>query len=148
MLLDDRTASLDVVPMRTGDDRRTDLAANPIDPAHVLEGAPEARAMVLSTSGDGLTSGLWDCTAGRFRWYFGSDEIVHIIEGEVLVEDQTGGVVTLRPGDVAHFASGTVTTWTVPDYVKKFYVDRVLPGDPLSRAVRRLRRLVGRLRGR
>ena len=129
-----------------GDDRRTELVAGPMPAMTILEGTPVARALLLSTDGEGLTSGLWDCTAGRFSWAFGTDEIVHILEGEVTIADERGEAFTLRPGDVAHFAAGTTTSWTVPSYVKKFYVDRALPGDPASRAARFVRRTAARRR--
>ncbi len=106
---------------------RDDLQPAPI-PAHdVLEGAPVARALQLTCSGDGLSSGLWDCTAGRFRWWYGTDEIVHVLEGEVHVERGDGSLLVLLPGDVAYFEPGESTVWYVPDYVKKFCINRPLP---------------------
>lgn len=130
--------------LQTGHDGRTDLLPAPTAAMEVLDGTPTPRALLLSHGPEGLTSGLWDCTAGRFRWTYGSDEIVHVLEGGVIVEDADGRAVTLGPGDVAHFAAGTVYTWTVPEYVRKLYVDRALPADPLSRAVRALRRIAAR----
>lgn len=133
-------------PPQSGDDRRTELVAGPMPSMTILDGAPVARSLLLTTDGEGLTSGLWDCTAGRFRWAFGTDEIVHVVEGEVSIEDETGGTLVLRPGDVAHFAAGSTTVWSVPSYVKKFYVDRALPADPASRAARLIRRTAARRR--
>jgi len=127
-------------PVLVGDDRRTDLTEKAINPAHVLSGEPEARALVLSRADDSVVSGLWECTAGRFAWYYGSDEVIHVVEGEAHLTDDLGRTFTLRPGDVAHFRPGTRLTWEVPVYVKKFFVDTTPPGDPLSRGVRALRR--------
>jgi uncharacterized cupin superfamily protein len=92
----------------------------PIDPSWIIEGAPTARVAQLGRSRDGLTwTDLWDCTAGRFRWHYGPDETVHVIEGEAIVTDADGHVWTLRPGDVVTFRAGTKAQWHVPEYIRK-----------------------------
>src|SRR3954451_13210007 len=128
----------------TADARRSDLAAAPITAAHVIDGAPEARSVRLTASDDGLISTyLWDCTAGRFHWYFGVDEIVHVLDGEVHVTDDAGTTVTLRAGDVAHFPLHSHTVWHVPAYVRKLAFHRNPKPAPLPlRAARRLRRVL------
>jgi uncharacterized cupin superfamily protein len=101
------------------------LEPAPIVPADVIDGAPVARGRQLSSSADGrLTTHHWECTAGTFICRFGYDEIVHIIEGEVRIEDPAGRRQLLRAGDVAHFPRGTSAVWTVPEYVLKFAVLR------------------------
>jgi uncharacterized protein len=124
----------------TGDARRRDLDHAPITVAHVIEGEPTARSTKLTESADGLVSThVWDCTAGRFHWYFGVDEIVHILDGEVHVTDDHGQTVVRRPGDVGHFALHSHSVWHVPDYVCKFAVHRA--PKPVSLPVRALRKL-------
>ncbi|HEY8617923.1 cupin domain-containing protein [Phenylobacterium sp.] len=114
------------------------LQPAPIRPEWILEGAPLARSAELSRSPDGTAmTALWDCTAGAFNWFFAGDETVHIVEGEVIVEDEAG-VRTLRPGDVALFPAGTWARWTVPRYVRKVAFCR----DPLPRPVLKLVQLV------
>jgi uncharacterized cupin superfamily protein len=125
----------------TADARSRDLAPAPISPAHVLEGEPVAQAAQLTVSDDGrISTYLWDCTAGRFHWYFGVDEIVHILDGEVNVTDDTGRTVRLAAGDVGHFPVGSHTVWHVPTYVRKLAFHRT-PRLPM-RAARRLRRML------
>ena len=131
------------------DTSRTDLAPLPIEPSRIKQGAPVARAITLSESPDSLlTVGLWDCTAGTFVWIFSSDEIVHIVEGEVRVRE---GATThvLVPGRLAYFPRGLETIWEVPAYVKKLFILRAPP--PPTRLDRWLaavkRRLPGRNRG-
>lgn len=103
---------------------RGDLADAPIEPSWVREGKPVARASTFTESPDGLlTTGIWDCTAGTFRWIYGSDEIVHILEGEVTVKDGTR-THHLVAGSVCYFPQGAETLWTVPKYVKKIFVLR------------------------
>jgi uncharacterized protein len=128
----------------TADATRRDLGEAPIRADHVLDGAPIARSTCLTSSTDGrISTHLWDCTAGRFRWIFGVDEIVHILDGEVHVTDHEGRTATLRTGDVGHFALGSHTVWDVPDYVRKLAVHRTPKPRPLPlRAARRLRTLV------
>ena len=131
--------------LQTADDRRADLQPKPVRPEWIVAGAPVARALVLSDDGDGLVTGLWDCTAGTFEWHYASDEVIHVVDGEATLELENGQLLNLSAGDIAHFSPGTKVTWYVDRYVKKFYVDRILPGDPLSRTVRGLRALAKRL---
>ncbi|WP_445150977.1 cupin domain-containing protein [Baekduia sp. Peel2402] len=129
--------------IRTGDARRVDLDLSPITPEHVLEGEPIARSTQLTASDCGaVTTYVWDCTAGRFHWYFGVDEVVHILDGEVHVTDDDGTQHVLRAGDVGHFPLGSHSIWHVPEYVRKFAVHRAPARRPLvRRAAGRVRRL-------
>ena len=43
---------------------------------------------------------MWDCTAGRFYWYYDFDETAHILEGEATITDANGRVWQVKPGDV------------------------------------------------
>jgi uncharacterized cupin superfamily protein len=102
-----------------------ELAPMPIDPAWVLEGTPTARGTVLTQSQNRLlSSGFWSCTAGKFKWVFGWDEFVHVLEGEVTIREENGPTHVLKAGDVAHFPIGLTTYWHVPNYVRKFFVLR------------------------
>jgi uncharacterized cupin superfamily protein len=92
----------------------------PIDPSWILSGTPHARSGAHSRAEDGCAvTGIWDCTAGSFRWFFGWDETVMIIEGEVHITAEDGTERTLRAGDVAFFAGGTWASWRVDNYVRK-----------------------------
>ncbi|MBN9083930.1 MAG: hypothetical protein BGP04_16975 [Rhizobiales bacterium 62-17] len=96
------------------------LEPAPINSDWILAGSPEARSVEVFRSADGAaTCNVWDCTAGTFKWYFGVDETVHILQGEVEVTAQDGSVRVLKPGDVAFFASGTWATWRIDTYVRK-----------------------------
>ncbi len=67
---------------------------------------------------------VWDCTAGKFRWFFGGDEIVHIIEGEVIVSGDGAPRAYPQARDAALFRAGTWATWHVPHYVRKHAICR------------------------
>lgn len=118
----------------------------PIEPSWILSGDPKARSALHSISEDGAaTTTVWDCTAGSFRWHFGWDETVLILEGSVDVTAEDGSRRTLAAGDVAFFAAGTTAVWEIPVYVRKLaFCRRPFPA-PVSAALRlrdRLRDLV------
>lgn len=120
---------------------------SPLPPEWILEGNPVARSLPLTRASDGnLSSGLWDCQAGKFTFIFGYDEIVHILEGEVTVEEK-GRTRTLQAGDVAFFPEGLETRWTVPRYVKKLAVFRSVRHSIMARVQRKLKRLMVGLLG-
>jgi len=112
---------------------RGDLVDQPIEPSWIREGAPVARAITLTESPDGLlTTGIWDCTAGTFTWIFQTDEIVHILEGEVTVKDGSR-THKLVAGSVCYFPQGLETIWEVRQYVKKTFVLRAPQRSRLRR---------------
>lgn len=96
------------------------LKACPINADWIIEGAPVARAQLLSRSDDGTASSLiWDCTAGKFNWYYDIDETVYLLEGSVIVRDDAGVEHRLKAGDHAIFRAGSHAVWHVEDYVRK-----------------------------
>jgi uncharacterized cupin superfamily protein len=128
------------------DIRRDEFADAPIPAEQVIEGAPVARSCDLHSSRQaGVSMNLWDCTAGRFRWHYGSDELVEILEGEVRVTDAEGAQRVLRPGDTAHFPAGTSFVWEVPEYVKKLAIHRAAKALP-DRILWKLTRMLSRRR--
>lgn len=129
-----------------------ELAPDAINPDWVIDGTPQIRCSWWSSDTDGLASNfVWDCTAGKFRWYFGSDETVHIITGEVEVSSDNMPPTWLRAGDAAIFRAGTWATWHVPRYVRKHAVLRTNLPWPLRKQVtvgRRAKHLLRRVLGR
>ena len=114
----------------------------PIPAADIIEGRPRARSWELHTSRPGgVSMNYWDCTAGRFSWHYGTDEMIQVLEGEVHVTREDGRIDTLRAGDIAHFPPGSTAVWEVPEYVRKLAFHRnpqTLPDRVLSRVVRML----------
>lgn len=133
--------------IQTGSISRTDFVSTPLEPTWILAGNPAARSIPLARAEDGnLSCGLWDCQAGKFKFIFPTDEIIHILEGEVTIEE-AGASHTLRVGDVAFFPEGLVSYWTVPNYVKKYAIFRSV-SDPLSTKIyRRLKAMFKSLFG-
>ncbi|WP_415976596.1 cupin domain-containing protein [Rhodococcus sp. 077-4] len=113
------------------------LEASPIEPTWILEGSPQARVAQWSESIDGTTTtNVWDCTAGRFRWYFSVDEIVHIMDGSVTVSSEEHAPRTLVAGDAALFRAGTWSEWHVESYVRKHAILRQHLPAPVSFALK------------
>lgn len=127
-----------------------DLGPRPIDPEWLLDGTPQTRARSLPfTDTASLFGTIWETTAGRFEWHYGSDELVAILEGEVEITPPTGEPFTLRRGDLVFFPGGQVMHWHVPVYVKKLAIDAVGPSARLRRLAARMPfagRVVGRVR--
>jgi uncharacterized protein len=100
----------------TADPATVKLDLVPINPEWILEGAPRARADGLASSqDDAICTMVWDGGAGRFRWLYADDEIVHITSGDVAIIDER----TLSPGDMGLFPAGPTSTWHVPVNVRE-----------------------------
>jgi uncharacterized protein len=130
------------------------LGLAPINPAWIIEGNPVARNGFVASTADGNSSTwMWDCTAGKFNWYYDIDEIVYFIEGSVIIRD-TGGSHEprhLNAGDTVFFPAGSNAEWTVPNYIRKFAILRAPMSSKLlllRSAYRSLKRLVGKGDGR
>ena len=124
---DDPTVEIDVLEQtisiegaRIVRDATYGLAASPIPRAWILEGNPVARKKQLARSSDRLAGTMmWDCTAGRFNWFYDEDEIIHVLEGSVLIEDAAGARRQLQAGDTFLFPAGSRYLWTVSHYIRK-----------------------------
>ncbi len=90
----------------------------------VREGKPRSKTQWISRSSDGgVATGIWECSAGTFGWYFAVDEIVHVLDGEATVTHD-GKKVELKAGSVAYFPIGAQTEWCVPRRLRKLFVHR------------------------
>lgn len=118
------------------------LAPSPIPRSWILEGNPVARKKRLAGSSDQLaTTLMWDCTSGRFNWFYDDDEVIHVLEGCIIIEDAAGVRQRLQAGDTFLFAAGSRYHWTVPHYVRKI----AFLHPPLSREMKIIRGILKRL---
>jgi uncharacterized protein len=146
---DDPTVELDVleqtISMEGGPvlrDHAQGLVPAPIPRAWILEGNPVARKKHLASSSDRLARTLmWDCTAGRFNWFYDEDEVIHVLEGSVFIEDVAGARQRLQAGDTFLFPAGSRYLWTVSGYIRK--IAFLYP--PLSPEMRLVRGVLKRL---
>jgi len=113
-----------------------ELAPAPIPQAWILAGNPLAREKHLAASTDRLAcASMWDCTAGRFNWFYDADEIIHVLEGSVIIKDAAGVARPLQAGDTFLFPAGSRYQWNVPSYIRKIGFLHA----PLSREMRVIR---------
>ncbi|HUC48890.1 MAG TPA: cupin domain-containing protein [Xanthobacteraceae bacterium] len=125
-----------------------ELDPAPIPPDWVIEGNPQACSKRLATSADGTSTVMaWSCTAGRFKWYYTVDETIHLISGEVFVTDENDNVRRVGPGDMVFFPAGAVSTWHIPDHVRKLAVCRHSMPRLAGFALRAFNKLVGIVTG-
>ncbi len=123
-------------------DTKVALNPRPIKSEWILEGNPVARNYVLSSSKDGTASTvIWDCTAGRFNWFYSVDETVYVLEGSVRLKDAKGSRL-VKAGDSVFFPAGSSAEWTVDTYIKKVAFLR----QPLSPSYLKLRGMVRRIK--
>jgi uncharacterized cupin superfamily protein len=96
------------------------LTPRPIEPSWITEGNPQAQWCVLSQSADGLASTMvWECSEGKFNWYYDFDETVLILEGSIVLESDSMPPTRYGPGDVVFFRDGAHARWHVEGRVRK-----------------------------
>jgi uncharacterized cupin superfamily protein len=96
-----------------------------------------ARSCVLSESADGFASTIvWECSEGKFDWYYDFDETILILEGAIVLESDTMGPTRYGPGDVVFFRDGAHAKWHVEGRVKKLAFCRKTQPVLLGFAVR------------
>jgi uncharacterized cupin superfamily protein len=127
---------------------KVQLNPTAINPDWVLEGNPVTHNKLLSTSADGTASTLfWDCTAGRFHWFYDVDETAYVLEGSVTIKDKKGVARRVGAGDWIFFPKGSFAEWTVHEYVRKVAFCRSPMPGPVHFALgvyRVLKKLTGR----
>jgi uncharacterized protein len=130
-------------PIAFANPAEVELGPAPI-PAHwITEGAPQARSACLAESADGTCSVMaWSCTAGRFTWRYGGDEMLHVISGEAFVTDENGDVRRLGPGDMVFYPAGSLSSWYVPHFIRKVAVCRHSMPRPCGLLLRAWNRLI------
>lgn len=104
--------------------RPTHMPEMPVDPDEELEGTANAVGVFTATSSDDQCSaGFWSCDPGRYEFYFGYDEFVYLIEGELTVHEGDKSY-DLNPGDTAFFPQECTVIWHVKKRMTKYFVAR------------------------
>jgi uncharacterized protein len=126
----------------------TDVKLNnaPITPSWVIEGNPVAQNALISRSADGMASTIvWQCTEGKFNWFYDLDETIYILEGSIVLESDKMAPKRYGPGDVVFFKNGAHARWHVEGHVRKLaFCRRTLPNAMglAMRAVSKLNRML------
>ncbi|MGY8665505.1 cupin domain-containing protein [Bradyrhizobium sp. UFLA05-109] len=119
-----------------------DLKPSPIEPSWIIEGNPEARSHLLSTSACGTaTTLIWSCTGGKFNWYYDLDETIMILEGSMVIESDGMPPKRYGVGDVVFFREGAHAKWHIEKYVKKVAFLRQTNPVGLGYAIRAINKL-------
>ena len=96
------------------------LTPSPIKPSWIIEGNPVAQASLLSKSADGQAfTVVWQCSEGKFHWYYNFDETILILEGSIVIEGDGVPPTRYGPGDVIFFKNGAHAKWHVESQVRK-----------------------------
>ncbi|HEX5535520.1 MAG TPA: cupin domain-containing protein [Actinomycetales bacterium] len=94
------------------------LTELPADDVRV--GSPRAGSVQLGVMA-GAEVGVWEMTAGVAR-DTEEDEILVVLSGRATVQIDGGATVELKAGDVMRLESGSRTTWTVHEPLRKVYI--------------------------
>ena len=88
-----------------------------------LDGAMATLGKVYWQSDDGrVTTGVWECAAGRMRADFGDDgEMVHVVKGTILARGDDGEELTIGPGQSATFPPHWKGIWALETPMRKLY---------------------------
>ncbi|MDQ8047240.1 MAG: cupin domain-containing protein [Solirubrobacteraceae bacterium] len=115
-----------VVPVPAGRSAALDVGSVPLeplplDPAQIVEGAPETSYAVLDVSADGrVERGIWQHTPGTTT-DVEADELFVVVSGRATVEIEGGETLELAPGTVGVLRAGARTTWTVHETLRKVF---------------------------
>lgn len=92
--------------------------------AEVLDGEIRVRSSALFIGTDpGIRCGVWEASPGLSRWEFVTrGEIIHVLEGRMVVTEDGGDPVTLEAGSAAFFPIGWKGTWEIQERIRKFFV--------------------------
>ena len=97
-----------------------DLGAHAPKPTAVTEGLTEAATTTWSEGG--ITTGLWECTAGTFTAErAGYTEICTILSGRVTIQVEGEEPEEFGPGDVMVMPSGWKGVWVVHEPLRKHF---------------------------
>jgi uncharacterized cupin superfamily protein len=98
----------------------SNLTPSPIEPSWVVDGNPVAQSSLMSKSAVGLAwTVVWQCSEGKFDWYYDMDETLLILEGSIVLESDTMPPTRYGPGDTIFFRDGAHARWHVEGRVRK-----------------------------
>ena len=63
---------------------------------------------------------IWEKEVSRFDWYYDTEEVCLILEGEVTVETDEGNY-TVKAGDFVSFKPRLKCVWDITKNIKKHY---------------------------
>lgn len=87
------------------------------EPACALRG----RKIVIPGA-ESASTGIWECSPGKFRRQVQDGEIMHILAGECTFTPDGQPPLVIRAGDTVFMSPGTQGVWDIRTTVRKLYV--------------------------
>ncbi|TCT08174.1 cupin domain-containing protein [Aquabacter spiritensis] len=107
------------------DRSKSDVIAQPVDPAVVIAGAPETRAFVTyDAPAERLCAGEWEAGIGTWRIAYDEWEYCLVVSGRCIVTGDDGTRILAGPGDAFVLEPGFTGTWEVLEPMRKHWVIR------------------------
>lgn len=105
-----------------------DLEPDPLDPATIVAGSPEAFNRVVWESEDGrVIRGVWQMTPGTAT-DTEANEMFVVVSGRATITPDGGEPFDVGPGDLGVLEEGARTTWVVHETLRKAY-QIILPSE-------------------
>ncbi|RJG09207.1 cupin domain-containing protein [Pseudomonas cavernicola] len=95
------------------------------DSAPVAVPLSEPVAIASTTSverPDGVETGIWECTPGRWRRQIVQQEFCHFIQGRCTFTPDGGEPLQIQAGDALMLPANSTGTWDIQETVRKTYV--------------------------
>ncbi len=94
-----------------------------VAPEKVVTGQPQSAYKVLYTStSEDFTTGIYECTAGKWKTSYTEDEFCTLIEGKLRMTSDTGEVQEFQAPDSFLIPSGYSGLWEPLTKLRKFFV--------------------------
>ena len=92
-------------------------------PVAVPLGTPVAVTSVTCVERtDGVETGIWECTPGRWRRQIVQQEFCHFIKGRCTFTPDGGEALIIEVGDALMLPANSTGIWDIQETVRKTYV--------------------------
>ncbi|MFB4249895.1 cupin domain-containing protein [Pseudomonas idahonensis] len=92
-------------------------------PVAVPLGTPVAVTSVTAVErNDGVETGIWECTPGRWRRQIVAQEFCHFIQGRCIFTPDHGEPLHIEAGDALMLPANSTGIWDIQETVRKTYV--------------------------
>ncbi|PYY82783.1 cupin [Pseudomonas sp. TKO26] len=92
-------------------------------PVAVPLGTPVAMTSVTAVErDDGVETGIWECTPGRWRRQIVAQEFCHFIQGRCTFTPDDGEPLHIEAGDALMLPANSTGIWDIQETVRKTYV--------------------------
>ncbi|MBV6749056.1 cupin domain-containing protein [Pseudomonas chlororaphis] len=104
--------------------KHTDTAVLELsNPVAVPLGEPVSVASVTCVErDDGVETGIWECTPGRWRRQIVAQEFCHFIQGRCTFTPDHGEPLQIEAGDALMLPANSTGIWDIQETVRKTYV--------------------------